>query len=87
MESEGIQALSPGLDSPGAAPRRDNPYGRDLARVEQDYPDFSIYGTRSGLYGARARNAGKLVGPVLTADSLDGLAGKMDAAREPRDRG
>ena len=62
------------------------PYGTHLARVEADYPDFSVYGKASGLYAARLRGKdGGLTGPELAAEKLDGLVAKMDAARRRMD--
>lgn len=66
-------------DEPAPAPVR--PYGRDVARAERDYEDFSIWGTQSGLYAATQRVDGCLVGDALTAESLDELVGKMDRVR------
>jgi hypothetical protein len=66
-------------DQPAPAPVR--PYGRDLARAEKDYEDFCVYGTRSGLYACQQRAEGHLIGDVLTSETLDGLADRMDAIR------
>lgn len=58
------------------------PYGTHLARIEADYPDYSIYGTKANLYAARRRGEnGRLVGEQITAETLDELAPRLDAAR------
>lgn len=73
-------------DEAAAAPRPREPYGKNLARLEADYPDFSVYGKRSGLYAGRARGGnGRLVGDEVTAETLDELAGKFNAARRRMD--
>ena len=71
-------------DGPAPGPRE--LYGHSLGRLERDYTDFSIWGTRASLYAARLRGEdGHLIGEQLTADTLDGLAERMDAVRRRMD--
>jgi hypothetical protein len=73
--------MQPGqLEGPAPAPSR--PYGTDTAAIIDAYPEFGIFAFPYGMCGARPkRDDGSVFGDLMTATSLDELAGKMDRCR------
>ena len=71
----------PPAQDPSPAPVR--PYGNDSARLMEDYPEYGIMSFLPlGNYAARARaESGEFTGDLISADSLDELAGKLDRIR------
>ncbi|HMH91909.1 MAG TPA: hypothetical protein VK586_12605 [Streptosporangiaceae bacterium] len=72
----------PAPEQPLAAAPARRLYGTDTAAVIDDYPDFKIFSFPGGDHGARAQDGdGHLIAGLITATSLDELAGKLDARR------
>ncbi|MGH3400620.1 MAG: hypothetical protein ACRDPO_38655 [Streptosporangiaceae bacterium] len=63
------------------------PYGRNIGKIIDDYPDFSIHGetaTRPG-YMATTKGHPEGQGATLRDLTLDGLAAQMDLCRRRLD--